>query len=783
MRKSPGSALVFFFLVPLELILSAIYLLIITRNPATGWWLDSQLFAAGLAAAAALVFLYLGLLVRKNSEWSETLDEFLARRSYSPFISVVPFLIGLGVLVLDAGYLGRWAGYFEPLRYLLFILGLLPIQWVLLRFGARWFDGFRQPPGLLRSTSLVVLSIGLLLIFINITGLGISPDPRYWNVAGIPITMRQLLLISLLVTLLVGAGCHFGRRGRISPLAVDILVAVSLYLIALFLWQRAPMAKHFFSLRPAWPEFQPFPFSDARAFDLGAISILKGWGIYFGQGTQSPLYSIFLAGIRVIAGGNYFLSGDLQIAFLALMSPVMYLFGRKFHSRIFGLASALILMIRQSNAIVLSTMVASANVRILTTEVPTLFGLILVSWATFEWLKQPRAINSNIVLAGGVLGATCLFRLNPILLFPALLIVSLFVFRKQMRLGLSHALIFSLAFLLVLIPWFITGRDAQNRPYLLLKFYDIINTRYEFEKDPAKPQFESFPQPSAGLLQVRPFFLEGSSLLDVTEFPFFVFNHTLHNLIEAFLVLPDSFDMGGQHLENLALRPYWDEQQNAFWKGELAGGQIPIVIVNILMFSYGIAWSWKKWSWAGWVPLITALVYSLSLGFARTSGSRYLVPMDWVVPFYYGIALVSLLNLFANPLKPRNWKRKELASSRRVLPSMITASAFLLGLALLIFFAEGWVRPESELCNPQIRAAIEEQLDLVSIEDDWHYGEVLYPYREGKTLSFVLLACRNAVNIEIQDFAGEIEHGQRLVVLHDRLYALDGTMVNLIWPK
>jgi hypothetical protein len=783
LRRVLGSPHMYIFIGSLELLLIAIYLLASTRNPLTGGWLSFQLFVFGLTLFVSIILFVCGLLIRKTPSLGKGFDRLLAGNRFVVLGSFVLFVVGVGVMVTPVQYLREYAGYFQSLRYLLSALCFLPIQLVLIQFGTGSFGKSLRPKKALWLTLITFLLICILILIVIITKVGVTPD-NWWNVAGTPLTMWQLALILLLTAILIGIGSYLNSKQKFPRwLVVDFLVVVALYLLTFFLWQGTPMTRHYFSLKASWPALQPYPISDARVFDLGAISILKGWGINFGSGTQSPLYLIFLACVRLLAGSNYYLSGDIQIGFLAFISPVIYLFGKRFHSRAFGFFAALIFLVRQANAILLSGIVTTTNPRVLTTEVPTLFGLLLLSWSLFAWLRQTHDANSRALIAGSILGATCLLRLNPVLLFPIILFISLIASWKFLRRWLAQAALFSASFIFILSPWFLTGRDAQNRPYLFLKFYDIINSRYEYELNQLDPGIDRLPH-YASTLHPAPVNFGDFSLFDWSAFPFFVLNHGLHNLIGSFLGLPDSFAPTNQLLEDLALRPYLNEDQNAIWMGQIPLGQIPMLLVNTILLSYGIAWSWKKWKWAGLVPLTIALGYALSLGFARTSGGRYLVPIDWVIPFYYSIAIVAFLRLFFSKagLKSKEPAKKptKLSENQRL--------AFIFGLLisvfLLILFADNWVRPETEICSQQKQTYIQNYLRSLNLDsEDWQFGEVLYPYRKDRIFEFVLLTCRGLVTVQNPDFEGSIRMGQALVVLPDRFYELNGESLDVIWQK
>jgi hypothetical protein len=50
----------------------------------------------------------------------------------------------------------------------------------------------------------------------------------------------------------------------------------------------------------------------------------------------------------------------------------------------------------------------------------------------------------------------------------------------------------------------------------------------------------------------------------------------------------------------------------------------------------------KRWRLAGLIPALIEILYFLANALARTSGSRYLVPADWAVYFYYGLGFIQL---------------------------------------------------------------------------------------------------------------------------------------------
>ncbi len=87
-------------------------------------------------------------------------------------------------------------------------------------------------------------------------------------------------------------------------------------------------------------------------------------------------------------------------------------------------------------------------------------------------------------------------------------------------------------------------------------------------------------------------------------------------------------------------KPRWDYDQ--IWQGELTTGEKIAVGINLLILSVGIGAAFRRWRFAGLTPLAIHLGYHLSNAVSRTSGGRYLVPVDWAVLAYFVLGLLSI---------------------------------------------------------------------------------------------------------------------------------------------
>ena len=608
-------------------------------------------------------------------------------------------------------------------------------------------------------------------LVVILTGLGVTPEREFtthiawFNIAGTPFTTFEWVLTVLIMLVASSALYRVLKQVRSRDLWLDAGLMLGLTILAALVWGWTPFKSSSFQLISA-PYFQPYPQSDATIHDIGAISILIGKGINFGLYTDKPLYMVFLAVLHLFSGYNYSLLVFLQICFLAFMAPAVYWFGKSFHSRSFGILSALVLILHQRNAIQLTgPLYYNAAPNLLLTEVPTLFSIILFTWVCFAWIKKPSA--SMALAAGGILGISALLRLNSFLILPFIPLVALLVTSNKKK-WLAHTLLYLLGFFILITPWLITGQDLNGKPYFVVKFFDIINVRYSDTTNPLEPPTPAPgdqtlpPQPgqTPNVVPPRPYWL-----LDVNRFPGFVFNNFLHNIVESILVLPDSLNPQDQILNNLGNRFYWKTDT-------FDTNRIPFVILNSILLILGLTWSWKNWKWAGLVPILVFLVYSLSLALGRTSGSRYLVPIDWLIFLYFSLGAFNILELFM-PVTFRPGPLPEPAQSKVSETQRHAYSARFWGvfvalviLATFIPVANKLVPQNTALCQPgDLSSVVIQQAGLGSTEGlNLLKGLVLYPATENKAITFGLLSCSGINSVKIKAPTPMLRNGEIVIV-------------------
>jgi len=100
-------------------------------------------------------------------------------------------------------------------------------------------------------------------------------------------------------------------------------------------------------------------------------------------------------------------------------------------------------------------------------------------------------------------------------------------------------------------------------------------------------------------------------------------------------------------------QPIWDmSASRPFWKTELSTENVIVLVLNLLLILAGIFALTAKLGIVGAIPLLIQIGYHLGNAFAKTSGGRYLQPVDWVTYLYFAVGLLSasvfVLNIFRN---------------------------------------------------------------------------------------------------------------------------------------
>jgi hypothetical protein len=767
-----------------EWFISGIVTLVITSDPKNslifGLSALRLLLVVGIWILAGLV-LAGGSLARKKQVSLDSLWQGIqARNLRLPIyaISIILMVWGWLALFCPPYLFGKYLFFFERVQPFSIALAIsLAQSWLLVLFsrGRLGFFALGKPafrkyfrPSLLFAVVLIVLGV-----FIGVTRFGLLTNVDFTYVPGIPLSSLQLFFILLMACLcfvIVPEQAH--DRPLIKFIKKYRLVPIFIFMVTFLVWQRTPMLRDFFSLEPAAPSYQPFPYADARVYDLGAISILRGYGINY-YNNENPLYLIFLAVLHFFAGFNYKTMTWMQLLVLAFVPVILFLLGKKYHSAAFGVFLSLGLIFRQGNAMTLSYKVSSLNPKLFMTEEMALLGIVLFAYLVFRWMSERKIWLA--CLSGGCIGATALLRLNTLVLFFAIACLIVPAFWKMGRqLVFKHVSVYSLAFLALLVPWLLSSVGPDGYPWFLYKIHLIIEQRYgstvssahrlvdidlpgvkigeatHTEEENEIPSLRSVNlqgQAVHGPALTAPLQTAISTVGNVHQTPHAIFPrfmyHLLHNFSTSVLALPDSLRYDG--LTHLVQRVYW-VSGGEDWHGNLPAGQAVLIVLNLLLVALGLGYAWVRYRWAGMIPLAIFLAYDISLSAAMNSGGRYLPPLDWVIFFYYGLAIVAIMQFVwkvlagkmqiplagshSDPARPYSDRRNLVFSLVGILlfASLIPLANF----ALPAGTASARHREEVEATMQTLPAQQNPSARILS-------GKILYPYAYADKLNFDFL--------------------------------------------
>ncbi len=672
----------------------------------------SRLWFVAALAAFALVFGAAYWFERNSPRKLAKLRQSLLDAVAQPVVYLSSLFVAL-VAAVFSFYLCLLAFKFTDALVAARLIRLLPlilwfliasIAWLVVIPNVRGRAGkIPSPIWAIRPTVVGLVCILAVLAFIYFTGLGLSPDRADWDMPGVPLIGLQILASVIVGAVVCGTAFLLRRLGwRISR--VDFVVMVGLWLAAFLLWNGTNLSPTFFSPAPRAPNFAYYPHSDAATVDIAAQRLLTGYG--FTAVAEKPLYSAFLAFLHAVAGQDYSAVISVQIAFLALLPAALYLLGAQLHHRLSAGLLAMMVILREVNAISLSGQIDVSHSKLLMTDMPTTLLMVVFVLLVLQWLRAgPTALHLSLWV-GGLLGAIMLLRSQVIVFLPFLLIAAIWWMGPKLRRRMLHAGLIVAGFLLMTVPWMFrnyqyTGVFGYSQPLQAM----YMARQYSLTPELADPGIDIASDSSSvslGFSKVVEF-----SLQHPGEVARFVSAHFFHNITSSLLVLPIRFDLADNLVEFYNLLPYWQGLEGRLWSECCAlqshiettpywqdwAGEIPEdlwlpLMVNVALISLGVAAVWKRFRWLALVPVAVFLIYNFSTAIARVSGWRLILPVDWVVLLFYAIGLGQMLlwawgYLFKRSSGPANDlpRTQTLESSSRRLAT-VALSILLVGMVL-----------------------------------------------------------------------------------------------------
>ncbi len=322
------------------------------------------------------------------------------------------------------------------------------------------------------------------------------------NALGVPVLETQVLL-GLLLALTI-SGVFLWRlpftggwrlADRLSPRAIDAVLALALWLLAVVLWSSIPITPNWFVSEPRPPNFEPYPNSDALGYDLASQIMLVGEGYHFVNNLLShrPIHTLYLTLLHAAAGQEYNRLVFFQIVLLALFPVLVYLLGRKLTNRLAGLLAGLLIILREANSVAGAGVITSSHVKSLMVDLPGALGVALLLLLLARWLENPRQRLLDLLLAGGVWGMLILLRQEFAGLALTILLALLVAYWKLPRWLLKGGLIFTLGALLVLSPWLYRNTRMVGLSLEEIVRYQVGFLRWRYSANTASAtEFEAF---------------------------------------------------------------------------------------------------------------------------------------------------------------------------------------------------------------------------------------------------------------------------------------------------
>ena len=655
---------IFFFLSSLEAFWVIFSLFIIPADPKNAQILGLSLSRAALLIAmlfAALLLYYLGWHSLINAAWINLLPSklttFLAISNRLFFVTLFSLLSSMQLgyfyyLVMIERFGENQATFYRLAPIILWcaLLGLQGTVLFVILFRERILSHIKclsKKTWLLYCT--VLSGILVFTFWIGMTGIGLIPDDVAWGAPGTPLLFWQVFLAIDLSFgfLLFTSFLNWKTTLRLSW--QDGIICLILWLSAVILWQQTPLTASYFAPTPVPPNYEFYPFSDAALHDVNAQYLLIGEGLGGNGGgiIRRPLYSLFLAALHILGGQNYNQIVFFQILFLACMAVLLYLMGASLQNRFTGILCALLFIIQEHNAILLSGVINVSHSKLLMSDAFTAFGVILFSFVLMLWFSHKFSLSLGL-LAGGVLGATMLVRPQASFLAVVFLFVLLAVYQRNIKWLFIQAIFFCLGLLCVISPWLLRNwqlthtivfdEPSSAQIGMIAQRYSLSPKDVDFAVDRLEGEKEG--EYSARMTQYILTFVTQHPL-EVANFTIAHFTHNIVNLINTFPLTIDSIFAE----EYVRTQPYWlDVTRESYQVKKPYQDKFTLGLL-LFFFMLGIGTAIKNSfidnnrNWLGILPFLIYLAYNLSNAFSRNSGWRFLLPGDWVGFLYYAIGI------------------------------------------------------------------------------------------------------------------------------------------------
>lgn len=652
-RKSMNSAGPFLFFCSLIAASSISVLISMLVSPSEPG--NSILFGLSLPRlvfAGGLLFVFVvavALWVRgfRNQPWAEQiLERWFGHGRLSKataWIASIGFGLGwIGTFLptYRAGFLMSYWPRIQPLMMFILLFSASTLVILLWMRSTLTTGDFKDAHAIRLGLILFSVCIAIFVVMLG-TKYGVSDREDFWYGAGVPLLASQLLtaILAGVVFLLFGKNWNTRR--------LDLWVFLLIYAVTAILWAREPLQKSFLFIGPYPPDNVLYPFADAATFDAASQFALIGQRIFIFNSPffERSLYLSFLVYLHSLFGQDYQVLMMAQAAVFAVLPALVFLIGRSLNMRAVGFASAVIAMLRGVNSIAASNMIDLANPKMMLTDFPTAIGVALLVLFTCEWLRQSKKGWQYALWAGGAIGMTLMLRTNALVFLLFIPLLALLSFGSHWKKWLRDSVLLLLAVVAITIPWELRNASLGGMMYasITAKIQNVIRERYTPRSESGSLLPSELSSVTLQTTQVMVYLNQDADPLPCTTVECFAPKHFLHNVVTSILVLPTSPSLDDVRHTVKDNHPFWRPD----WDGVFTPSSLFFFIVNLFLIVLGIALAWRRQRWVGITPLAIFMFYNVSNALARTSGGRYIVPVDWILSLYFVLAALYLTKLVA----------------------------------------------------------------------------------------------------------------------------------------
>jgi len=558
---------------------------------------------------------------------------------------------------------------------------------------------------------LVLFSLGFGLIQMGYGYKNINTVEYNFELTGFPIMGYQVILACILAALGLlleeWLNKRWGTRKWASPRLKDILVATALFLTAFLVWKGIPLTENTFFDQQRPPNYEYYPNSDALLYDRTAQRLLAvgEFQTFLGNDNPSvglrPALVFFQAIMHRTAGLGYEEIINLQLAVFSLLPVLIYLLGSSLHSRASGLLAAILIILRERNALLLGGVITGVNSKLLMSEIPTMMGIILFLILFIQWVKRPAERTILPLLCGGVLGATILVRQEVGVIIPFVGVGAGLYFHKKFGSFLKNMVMVGFGILLVITPWVYRNWHKTGLVFLVRPGNRMYLLTETLELDPNQIKEEDgFSRLADGQ----------DSTLDL------LLNQVANQFVQSVVYLPSNpLVLDLDYLSKMSIGkleryygglfyspkayvkslPYWWVD----WDGRIPSQSILAVSLTLALISLGISGVWREQGWIVSIPLLALIAHILIYTWTRRSGGRFLQEVDWITGLFYSIGLVELIRSGMRWLGNLPSRPDQVSETLPPLPKLFS-SKFALTIIPLGLFILGSSIPMMEYLTP-----------------------------------------------------------------------------------